>query len=258
MSNHHDKTKHSRDFIRLIAAISLGTISILCSSCGGSGSGDTPVTLPNPMGIWIGAGAYRQLGIISNSGSHVNIIYFIGDSQLRGSMGTSESGEIVSSTLFSFIYTGDIGSAYYLVNGTLVPKETIVASYETFTGSELTLDMQYDSLLTERPASLDIISGIWSDTAGTYSITITIDSGGNIFGSDTEGCTYTGSISVPNSSVNIYRVNFVISGCRYMPDGEGQAILIDTTTQNDTLVLAITGHTAALATKSFVRELTRQ
>lgn len=253
------KTNHLRRFVRLLTIIFLGVFILLCNSCGGGDdSVDTTTTLPDPTGIWIGAGTYRQIGIIGNSGHNVNIVNFIGDSQLRGSILPAESGEISSSTLSNFTYAGDLTSIFYVTSGTVVPKDRITASYETSYGGDLSLDLQYDSSLTERPASLGIISGIWSDIAGTYAITITIDSAGNISGSDTDGCAYTGTVSVPNASVNIYRVNFVINGCRYMPDGVGQAMLTDTTTQNDTLVLAITGHTAALATKSFVRELTRQ
>lgn len=234
--------------------------AVALHSCSDSDD-EAPVLDDDINGIWIDPN--HGVGIISNYGWDVNIVKLLnsrlyGDTQLRGRI-LSRSGEIYDSILSLFRETGDLAYVYYMVsNGTVVPKEKISAIYENAYVGELTLDMQYDSFLTERPASLDLIGGIWGYTDGTYTITISIDAEGNIFGSDTDGCTYSGDTTISDPSINIYRVNFNISVCMSMPAGKGQAILMDTTTQNDTLLLAVTGKIAALSTKSFVKRLIRQ
>ena len=132
-------------------------------------------------------------------------------------------------------------------------------STTTGTQGELVLDMKYDAFLTERPASLDLISGIWSYTNPYYTVALTIDAQGDLFGSDTDGCTFSGSLSIPHASINIYKITFSKSGCDSTPsmsEGRGQALLMDSTNINDTLIMAITRTVSTSA--SMVLRLTRQ
>lgn len=243
----------------ILVSLLIGVFAVL-DSCSDSDD-ETPVLDDDINGIWLDAN--HGIGIISNYGWDVNVVKLVndrlyGDTQLRGRI-LSRSGEVYDSFLSLFRDNGDLAYVYYMVgNGSVVPKEKISVIYENTYVGELALDMQYDSYLTERPASLELVGGIWSYTNDAYTISMTIDEEGNIFGSDTYGCTYSGDTSIPNPSINIYRINFIISGCLSMPAGKGQAILMDTATQNDTLLLAVTGKIAALSTKSFVKRLTRQ
>lgn len=53
-------------------------------------------------------------------------------------------------------------------------------------------------------ASLDTVKGNYSTIDAETSIAIDID--GILSGSDTDGCQYSGNVTVPNSSVNVYKL----------------------------------------------------
>lgn len=244
---------------RIILSISLITILYSLVSCFHS-SDDSVVILDDDInGIWIDDN--RGIGIISDYGRNFNIVSLHTsqeNSQYRGDI-HSRSGVIHDSFISSYRSDGSLGYVYYLDNGTAVPKENINVVYEDRFMNTIVLDMTYDSLLTERPSSLDLISGIWSYTNPYYTVTLTIDTQGHLFGSDTDGCTFSGSLSIPHVSINIYEVKFSKSGCDSPPsmsEGKGQAILIDSTNLNDTLIMAITRTVSTSA--SMVFRLTRQ
>lgn len=222
---------------------------------------DDEVIIPDDdiNGIWIDDN--YGVGIISDYGWNFNIVSPYssqGYSQYLGDI-RSSSGVIYDSFIASYRSDGSFANVWGLDNGTAVPKESINVTYDSHYFGEFILDMKYDASLTERPSSLDLTSGIWSYTNPYYTVTLTIDAQGDLFGSDTDGCTFSGSLSIPHTSINIYKVKFSKSGCDSSPsmsEGKGQAILMDSTNINDTLIMAITRTVSTSA--SIVFRLTRQ
>jgi len=60
-------------------------------------------------------------------------------------------------------------------------------------------------------ASLDTVKGNYSTIDAETSIAIDID--GLLSGSDTNGCQYNGNVTVPDSSVNVYKLILEVSSC---------------------------------------------
>jgi hypothetical protein len=209
-------------------------LSIITAACGGGGGGsDDAAAADDVNGIWREPSS-GTVGIISADGWNVDIIqgifHYNGD--LRAIRGD------ISSYLRVFAH----GGLYTHIegNGTLTPKAAFHADYYRDDGSHaLTLDMTYDPI-SDRQPSFGLVSGIWSQTAGQYTLTITINSDGSLFGSDTDGCSYLGSVTIPDPNINIYKFHMLNDCIGSFADGQG--IVIDTATVNDTLLFAIRGY----------------
>lgn len=50
-------------------------------------------------------------------------------------------------------------------------------------------------------------------TTTSVSNSVTINTNGDIYGTDADGCVYSGSLSLPDSTKNLYRVNLLIESC---------------------------------------------
>jgi len=111
--------------------------------------------------------------------------------------------------------------------GRVAESDTIVADY-TGVDDQGSLSLAYDDSY-ETESSLDKTTGIWtfSGDAG-YTVTLTIEFDGDIFGSDTNGCVYSGLISVLDGNYNAYRAVVLISECGLVNDEyNGLAFLSD-------------------------------
>lgn len=222
-------------------AVGVLLFSAVClAACGGGGGGsDAPAPLDDVNGIWREP-ASNTIGIISGGGSDVDIIRGC-CTRLNGTL-RARQGAIYDSVLDEYFSNSGAYCCHYLGEGTVIPKAAIHATYtDSSSGRELTLDMTYDPI-SDRQPSLDVISGIWSQTTGDYTITITIDASGSLFGSDTDGCTYTGSVTAPDPSVNTYKIRLGLGSCFGVNDGQG--IIMDTVTDNDTFLFAVSGYFA--------------
>lgn len=194
-----------------------------------------------------------SIALISSRGNRVNIPTMSWNEQYEGRIYALD-GLIYDSRFGYYATDGELRYSIEYLSGSVVPKFSINVTYDN--GKEFNL--LYDSS-SERPASLDRISGIWSRTSGDYTITYTIDDTGSLFGSDTDGKIYSGRIVAGENDFNIYFVeDFSISD----PDGvfstylcclEGQATVIDTVVVDDTLVLVV-----RRALSTIVEELFRQ
>lgn len=97
------------------------------------------------------------------------------------------------------------------ITGTIRTGESISATYSG-NGQTGTVELEYDPL-SDRGSSFDRIADIWSVTDGLNTLTLTVDVDGRIDGSDTDGCVYSGSISIPDADVNIYSMELEVSSC---------------------------------------------
>lgn len=112
-------------------------------------------------------------------------------------------------------------SAYYLngglyadadLSGTFKENESIDLSFQTDIGTAGTVKMNFNSAYNAT-ANLETIGGNWIYSEGSYSVSITVESGGQFFGQDTNGCAYSGVISQANGDNNIFDVTLSIEAC---------------------------------------------
>ena len=129
------------------------------------------------------------------------------------------------------------------VSGTVTTKSSLSATY-TGGGDSGSIALTYDPLY-ERDSSLSLIAGDWFDGA----ISISIDSLGTFSGFDTSGCSYSGQVSIINSSFDAYKVNVTASSCGGA-DGsyDGLAALSDNLGLNDTLTAGVSNGSFSLVT----------
>jgi hypothetical protein len=80
----------------------------------------------------------------------------------------------------------------------------------------------------ERPSSFDALQGSYTTFLGSgYTLTITVDAGGEVTGADTNGCIVHGQAQIPRPAVNAYDVTLEVAACG-TADGryEGSAALV--------------------------------
>lgn len=244
--------------------IIFASLLLACDGGGGSDHQSIP-TGASTQGIWRGKVTLdgQNLGLLVgmiDEQSNANLILYSGDSQLRGDI--SSVGAEINSFLSLFDISGDLGQIYTSVSGTVSAGSTLTATFtaalSTAGSGTLSLDLHYDALYT-RPASLPTIAGNWRYSLSGYTIDWQIAASGSLAGTDTNGCTYVGQVSVPNAGHNLYRISYQITGCYFNTvNVSSLAILDDTVVTNDTLLSAGTGAVGLLNTDSFVERLTRR
>jgi len=91
------------------------------------------------------------------------------------------------------------------------------------------------SAMWDRPASLDSAAGTYtrSDSSG-YAMSMTISANGQLSGSDSRGCQFTGTVHVPDPAHNLFRMETEVSSCGTF-DGhyEGMGTLVDADAMQD-------------------------
>ena len=98
------------------------------------------------------------------------------------------------------------------------------------------IDLQYDDLF-ERPASLALIAGVYTDG----DLTIAVNSDGVISGSDMNSCVLNGNVAVVHADRNYYSVVVEVDNCAASGSYEGAAFLRDAEaggTNNEILLAA--------------------
>lgn len=201
----------------------------LLVGCGGGGGGGSSGKNASLDGIWEGTvdeegWQYYLLALIYD-----NTLYAISGagSMIYGKVhprGNNFSGQI------------DVYNGYFIgensISGSVRERQRLEGS----TGNGSTFNLAYNTYF-DHPSSLGLVEGIWSSFLDYSDITtITIQADGTFDGSDSSGCHYSGRISAPDTSKNIYRVQLTISNCG-MFDGQinGHATLIPTDAGDDVL-----------------------
>lgn len=104
------------------------------------------------------------------------------------------------------------------LSGTSTTKSFSGKSYRLNSDGQLVEDGTFEFMrldpLSDRPTSLTNAQGTWTDIrTASPTTTINVDANGAISGGDTN-CTFTGSMSVPDSTINLYAVNFEATQCQ--------------------------------------------
>lgn len=216
--------------------LSLSLVALLagCGGGGGGGGGDDDGGGVDSGGAGSGSavaksGIYRgTIGtnaaetpstiILSTSGNTAELVE-------RADRGTYASGSITfNDSGFSGPITEFVGTEKS-ADGTIAGTSTATTlSGEGSTSSATISSFEFERFneLSDLPARLSNVSGIWSEGATAQSpitTTLTIGADGIVQdGSDTYGCSYTGNVSIPDSSVNVYKVVLTATSCQ--PDAD--------------------------------------
>lgn len=116
--------------------------------------------------------------------------------------------------------------------GSFVPDESVLLSFssnveepsEGADGNDSgTLALQYSRRQHRRRSDLPLVAGVWSteDPFGTATATFTIGQGGEVFGQDEDGCSYSGNLSLIDQRFNLYASGLSVQ----CPGNDGVALL---------------------------------
>jgi len=203
-------------------------LSTLVTSCGDSGGlAPSPLeTHSSPSGVWNGPftsllnGAIRQVtGLISEDRDAQFLAAAISQRHYSGNVAVI--GETLSATLTVYLgregpFLGMDGVESIVLDGTIAERNGMLGDYA---GDEDhgSFNLNYNDIY-EDGSSLDLVSGLWMYTEAAasgalYTVTLDIDANGAIFGSDINGCVYSGGISIIDERFNGYRATINVSSC---------------------------------------------
>ncbi len=232
--------------------------STVLLACGGGGGGEATDTTTNSTatqsagGIWrgtvtsvINGATYKAIGLITETGE----IRFLTDDGEQTLGNVTVDGGAFNASLTSYAPIGTVFAQNNssVISGTAlgtVAEKSSLSGTTSYSGSVTsTFTFSYDSIY-ERNSSLSSVAGTYSDTDGFgYTETYSIDSLGNISGSDTNGCQFSGRIQILDSNYNVYRINLTVTNCSVANDTySGLATLLDENgSANDTLAASFSG-----------------
>lgn len=227
------RTTCTRGKLSRLQAIGLTAAAIGLVACGGGGGGGTPTADVNPNGIW--EGSFTEAGVTYDLQGLVYDGYLIAFSSGYGSL--YEGDLFVDGNSFTGntrVYVNGVYSGTQGLTGSV--QESSTMSGRTSDGAS-TFTLDYNPIY-ERDASLNSVAGTWELVDGAYTFTMTVNASGAISGGDSEGCAYSGSLSVPDAAYNIYGVSLNVANCGAENGSySGYATLGDDVATNDTLVL---------------------
>jgi len=169
------------------------------------------------------------------------------DTQLVGNVNVAADKFTASLKEYS---DGNAQTSTVELDGTIATKDGAWGSY-TWEQDFGRFVLNYISTY-EEPSELSKLEGIWtfsqaSSSGLTFTLTLTIDPDGTVFGSTTDGCVFNGKFNIIDSQYNIYRLFLETSLCGDL-DGsyEGLATLDEPLTQRR-LMFGITNEDHSLS-----------
>jgi hypothetical protein len=100
---------------------------------------------------------------------------------------------------------------------TVAPRQSARASVRTSlraSGTDIVEFTVHHDASQERPAGAAAVEGIYTTNLGTgYTLTIAVDSAGEVMGNDTNGCRLAGRVSPSDPRFNDYNVVLDVSAC---------------------------------------------
>lgn len=210
----------------ILSFVSAGLLLAACGGGDGGGGGQGATAAPpepdlSPGGVWYGtvdsdyAGVVDVIGLVTETGQAIMIEL---DSGSLYSAALTVSGDEFQGSLKGYAAPG-----YVFANGSAVASGSLEGSIEernrlygifSLAGSGGSFNLHYDRDAYEQPASLAGLAGNWGyQLSSGYAISLNIDANGYLYGSDTDGCQFSGNVSVPDARYNAYTATVHISSC---------------------------------------------
>jgi hypothetical protein len=246
----------SNSFLRL-SAVAAG---LALTACGGGGSGSSaptagPITMPAPTGgtppvtstkattpgVWKGTISSTTTG---QGASIVALTGHDGHSMWMTTDGRVFHGQVpLGGDHFDASFTGHMYEGDHFPDGTnrgtasmrIDHHSTAVTSGRySGSGDAGTFNMALNPMW-DRSASLTTVAGVYTrSTASGYTMTMTLGANGQLTGSDSKGCVFSGTVSVPDPQHNLYHLDAQVSACGTL-DGhyQGTGTLLDADAMKD-------------------------
>lgn len=220
--------------------------ALAVSACGGSGGGDSEPSAGAPLqptagsgstkttpGVWSGtttsatAGVMDVVGLTNPTGHSV---WMATDGRVwTGQLPTT--GTSLATAMNGYMYPGrqfpdgtnhgDWSMSGTFANGAWSGQLTGNGEAATYNFS---MHPGYD-----RPASTTLLAGTYTRTTSIgYTVTLSFTADGQLTGTDSRGCVFNGTVSVPEPAHNMYDVHANVSSCGVL-DGtyQGHGTLLD-------------------------------
>lgn len=145
--------------------------------------------------------------------------FLLADQHYAGSVGVdgkSLSGNLIEYRGRQGVFVGFDGLSAISVDGEVTQRDGMSGTYAG-DGVEGRFALSYSGAY-EEGSSLDRLSGIWSRSESSsggavYTLTLEIDDGGQLFGTDTAGCVFNGQLSIIDVRYAAYRASISVSMC---------------------------------------------
>ena len=173
-----------------------------------TGSFTSTVTSPSP--------SRQAIGIISEAfDTHV----LLANQHYAGNVAVDDidlSGNLVEYRGRQGVFLGFDGLARVSLVGEITERDGMFGTYAG-EGAEGRFALTYN-VAYEDGSSLDLLSGLWtysqaSSGGAVYMLTLELDDSGQLFGSDTAGCVFSGQLNLIDDRYSAYRASISVSTC---------------------------------------------
>ncbi len=197
----------------------------MIAACDGLQWVGTPIVDQSPSGSYSGSftstdvqpsPARQTVGVISED---LDAQFLLANEHYAGSVAVD--GDVLSGDLIEYrgrqgIFLGFDGLSTVTLDGEVVERDGMFGTYAG-DGAEGRFALTYGDAY-EDGSSLDLLAGIWSYSqalsgGGVYTITLDLDDTGQLFGSDTAGCVFSGQLSIIDGRYSVYRASVSVSTC---------------------------------------------
>lgn len=233
-----------------LAAISVAATGLALSACGGGGSNADPTTAAPPPaasttsttpGLWKGTISSTTTGqttaVVALTGHDGHTVWMTTDGRTWDGQ-LPLHGDHFEATLDGHMHEGaqfpdgtNHGSATMSVDH---HSAGVTRGHHSGNGDAGTFDLAMNSMWN-RPAALDTVAGVYTRTTSSgYAMTMTIDARGQMTGSDSRGCVFDGTVTIPDPAHNLYDIDAHVSSCGTL-DGHyaGMGTLLDADAMQD-------------------------
>jgi hypothetical protein len=193
---------------KITIAFLTGSALIALTACGGGGGGGNttppPVENVNANGLWEGTQSVNGTTFDAQYIVYNNRVYgytYSGQALFSGT-GTV-SGTSLSSNYNIYDYDSGVKMGTGTFSGTVSPQSNITGTFENSLGQSGTVNLSFNNQYNT-PSSI-------SKVAYNYG-TFAIDTSGNISGTY-NGCDISGHVTTPDTSVNIYDIEYTLGNC---------------------------------------------
>ncbi|MGQ7275689.1 hypothetical protein [Marinobacter sp. V034] len=198
---------------------------LFLGACGGGGSGSSDNNNESNVTPAPRAGVYEGVATNGNDDSTAESLLFlsptgryltsVGGGFIAGDI-TFKGDGTLTATGRAFLSGGSGVSADLPTTGTVTSPQTMILKTES-DGTSLTFDFKRDNDASDIGVTLDAIAAqgtYMMDDGANPAIAFTVESNGDLSGSDGSACAFDGALTVPDPSVNIILVDFTASGCK--------------------------------------------
>lgn len=219
--------------------------SLFIAACGGGGSSDsdsssTTVSASATNGIYFGQGyeqgwgSFRIFALVDGGD-----LYAISETGVGYSGQLSLKDDSRFTTALNLYGNDNLKFDSASVTGRYTANTSISGDFSRSSGSSGDFTLEYSPESYETPVSLDLISGTWQVFNTTAETSVTFDENGTIFGTDSDGCVFSGTISVPHGNVNMFRVLLRIENCAEVNGRYDGLAMITPETSNTSMLVFV-------------------